>query len=198
MRFIEPVEIAADLVIWLALGSIIVNGLSVLFIKDDAHGNMNVKSAYLHLFGDMLTSIAVMAGGILIKYFQIYWIDPLFSIIIAVYLLHMSWDIFRDSLKIMMQFTPEHIDINNIAHEVEEIEGVKNLHHIHVWQINEQEVMFEAHVDLNEDINISGFERILEEAEQKLKKHKINHVTLQPEYSVDDNKERIISHRHNH
>jgi len=198
MRFFEPVEIAADLVIWLALGSIIVNGLSVLFIKDDAHGNMNVKSAYLHLFGDMLTSIAVMAGGILIKYFQIYWIDPLFSIIIAVYLLHMSWDIFRDSLKIMMQFTPEHIDINSIAHEVEEIKGVKNLHHIHVWQINEHEVMFEAHVDLNEDINISRFEQILKQAEQKLKKHKINHVTLQPEFSVNDSKDRIISHRHNH
>ena len=198
MRFIEPVEISADLVIWLALGSIVVNGLSVLFIKSDAHGNMNIKSAYLHLFGDMLTSIAVMIGGILIKYFHIYWIDPVFSIVIAVYLLHMSWDIFKDSLKIIMQFTPSGIDVNKIAHEVEELDGVKNLHHIHVWQINEHEIMFEAHVDLEEDISISSFEKILTTAEEKLRKHKINHVTLQPEFSVDDAKERIINHVHKH
>ncbi len=198
MRFIEPVEISADLVIWLALGSIIVNGLSVLFIKSDARGNMNIKSAYLHLFGDMLTSIAVMTGGVLIKYFHIYWIDPVFSIIIAVYLLHMSWDIFKDSLKIIMQFTPSGIDVNKIAHEVEELDGVKNLHHIHVWQINEHEIMFEAHVDLEEDISISSFEKILTTAEEKLRKHKINHVTLQPEFSVDDAKDRIINHGHKH
>jgi len=198
MRFLNPVEIYATLVIWLALGSIVVNGLSVLFIKDDAHGNMNIKSAYLHLFGDMLTSVAVMIGGILIKYFQIYWIDPVLSIVIAVYLLYMSWDIFKDSLKIMMQFTPAHIDLNVIAREAEEIKGVKNVHHIHVWQINEHEIMFEAHVDLNEDINISKFEEILALTENKLRKHKINHVTLQPEFSVDDNKDLVANHRHGH
>jgi cobalt-zinc-cadmium efflux system protein len=198
LRFFNPVEISASLVIWLALGSIVVNGLSVLFIKDDAHGNMNIKSAYLHLFGDMLTSVAVMAGGILIKYFHLYRIDPVFSIAIALYLLYMSWDIFKGSLKIMMQFTPSHIDLNVIAGEIEEIEGVKNLHHIHVWQINEHEIMFEAHVDLEEDINISRFEEILALSEEKLGRHKINHVTLQPEFSVDDSKDMISNHRHVH
>ena len=195
-RFIEPVEISGNLVIWLALGSIIVNALSVLFIKSDAKGNMNIKSAYLHLFGDMLTSVAVMIGGILIKYFHVYWIDPLFSIMIALYLLNMSWDIFKISLQIMMQFTPPNININAIAREVEEIEGVKNLHHIHVWQINEHEIMFEAHVDLKGNINISSFETILHSAEQVLRKNKINHITLQPEYSVDDKKDKIINHLH--
>ncbi len=197
-RFIVPVEVSGDLVIWLALGSIVVNALSVLFIKSDAKNNMNIKSAYLHLFGDMLTSVAVMFGGILIKYFHVYWIDPLFSILIAIYLLNMSWDIFKTSLQIMMQFTPPNIDINTIAHEVEEIEGVKNLHHIHVWQINENEIMLEAHVDLNENINIRSFEEILHKSEQILSKYKINHVTLQPEYSVDDSKAKIINHSHKH
>ncbi len=197
-RIIEPVEVSGDLVIWLALGSIVVNALSVLFIKSDAKDNMNIKSAYLHLFGDMLTSVAVMFGGILIKYFHVYWVDPLLSILIAVYLLNMSWDIFKTSLQIMMQFTPPNIDINAIAHEVEKIEGVKNLHHIHVWQINEHEIMLEAHVDLTENINISSFETILHKAEQVLSKNKINHITLQPEYSVDDKKDKISNHTHKH
>jgi len=191
-RFLNPVEISSDLVIWLALGSIFVNGLSVLFIKKDAEGNMNMKSAYLHLFGDMMTSIAVLIGGILMKYFQIFWIDPVFSILIAIYLLYLSWDIFKSSLKIMMQFTPDEIDVNEINTEVSKIRGVKNLHHIHIWQINEHDIMFEAHVDLQNDIAISEFEQVMEKVKEYLHdKYEIHHVTLQPEFSVDDNKELI-------
>ena len=192
LRFIEPVEISSDLVIWLAAGSIAVNALSVFFIKEDKRDNINIKSAYLHLFGDMMTSIAVMIGGILMKYFHIYWIDPLFSIMIAGYLIYMSWDIFKTSLKIIMQFTPDDIDIIKIAEEVQKIEGVKNIHHIHIWQIDEHNIMFEGHIDLNKDVQISQFEQILENVENYLRdKYKIHHVTIQPEYSVDDNKQLI-------
>ena len=191
-RFINPIEVSSDLVIWLALGSIFVNGLSVLFIKKDAQGNMNMKSAYLHLFGDMMTSIAVLLGGILMKYFHIFWIDPVFSILIAIYLLYLSWDIFKSSLKIMMQFTPEEINVNEINTAVSKLNGVKNLHHIHIWQINEHDIMFEAHIDLEKDVSISEFEKVMEKVKEYLHdKYAIHHVTLQPEFSVDDNKELI-------
>ena len=193
-RFLNPVEISGTLVIWLALGSIAVNGLSVLFIKKDAEGNMNMKSAYLHLFGDMMTSIAVLTGGILMKYYRIYWIDPLFSILIALYLIYLSWDIFKTSLKIMMQFTPDNINIENLAKNLSEIKGIKNIHHIHIWQINEHNIMFEAHIDLENDVKISEFEEILEKVKEYLhSEHNIHHVTLQPEFAVDDNKRLIMN-----
>jgi cobalt-zinc-cadmium efflux system protein len=191
-RLIYPQPVESDLVIWLSLGSIVVNALSVLFIKEDAKENMNMKSAYLHLFGDMMTSIAVMIGGLLMKYFHIYWIDPVLSILIAFYLLYMSWDIFKTSLKIMMQFTPEHIDLKEIANKISQINGVKNVHHIHIWQINEHDIMFEAHIDLMDDVKITGFENILTEISRYLEnKYDIQHVTLQPEYSIKDNKNLI-------
>ncbi len=191
-RILHPHPIKSDLVIWLALGSIAVNGLSVLFIKKDAKDNMNMKSAYLHLFGDMMTSIAVLIGGILMKYYHIYWIDPLFSILIAIYLIYMSWEIFRTSLKIMMQFTPENLDLNQIANDIEKINGVKNIHHIHTWQINEHDVMFEAHIDVNEDCKITDFEKIMENINAYLKEHYgIEHTTLQPEFSIKDDKKLI-------
>ncbi len=193
-RFLNPVEISGTLVIWLALGSIAVNGLSVLFIKKDAEGNMNMKSAYLHLFGDMMTSIAVLTGGILMKYYRIYWIDPLFSILIALYLIYLSWDIFKTSLKIMMQFTPDNINIENLAKNLSEIKGIKNIHHIHIWQINEHDIMFEAHIDLENDVKISEFEEILEKVKEYLhSKHHIHHVTLQPEFAMNDNKRLIMN-----
>jgi cobalt-zinc-cadmium efflux system protein len=190
-RLINPVTISSGWVIWLAIASIIVNGLSVLFIRKDSHNNMNMKSAYLHLFTDMLTSIAVLAGGLVMKYFHWYWADSVFSMAIAVYLLYMSWGIFRTSLRIIMQFTPEEIDIKKIAYDIENIHGVKNIHHVHVWQINDHDLMFEAHIDVSEDLKVSGFEKILEKIKDILLKHNIDHSTIQPEYTVDDNKQII-------
>ncbi len=191
-RILHPHPIKSDLVIWLALGSIAVNGLSVLFIKEDAKDNMNMKSAYLHLFGDMMTSIAVLIGGIVMKYYHIYWIDPLFSILIAIYLIYMSWDIFKTSLKIMMQFAPENLDLNQIAKDISQIDGVKNIHHIHTWQINEHDVMFEAHIDVNKDCKITDFENIMKKLNAYLKEHYgIEHTTLQPEFSIEDDKKLI-------
>ena len=191
-RFITPEKVNSDLVIWLALGSIVINALSVFFIKEDSKENMNIKSAYLHLLGDMMTSIAVLIGGIIMKYTDIYWIDPVFSVIIALYLIFMSWDIFKSSLKIMMQFTPEDIDIESLAREISKLEKVKNIHHIHIWQINEHDIMFEAHIDLKNDVKITEFEMILNKIKKLLHdKHDIHHVTLQPEFSVADDKQII-------
>ena len=190
-RLINPVAISASWVIYLAIAGILVNGISVLFIRNDSHENMNMRSAYLHLFADMLTSVAVLLGGLAIKYLNWNWIDGVFSIAIAIYLLYMSLGIFRSSLRIIMQFTPEGIDIKKIATEIEMIQGVKNIHHVHVWQINETNLMFEAHIDLSEDIKVSGFESILNEIESVLKKNGITHSTIQPEFSADDKKKII-------
>jgi len=190
-RLINPVNISSGWVIWLATASILVNGLSVIFIRKDSHDNMNMKSAYLHLLTDMMTSVAVLAGGLLMKYLHWYWADSVFSMVIAVYLLYMSWGIFRTSLRIIMQFTPEEVDIKKIAQDIENIDGVKNIHHVHVWQINDHDLMFEAHIDVSEDLKISGFEKILEKIKEVLLKHNIDHSTIQPEFTVNDNKQII-------
>jgi cobalt-zinc-cadmium efflux system protein len=190
-RLLDPVEVSTSWVIWLALAAIFVNGISVLFLRKDADENMNMKSAYLHLFADMLTSVAVLIGGLAIKYLGWAWTDSVFSIAIALYLLFISWGLFRSSLRIMMQFTPEEVDIMKITEEVTALEGVRNIHHVHVWQINEHEMMFEAHVDLDDDIRVSDFEEILERIKGLLKGHGIGHSTIQPEFSVDDRKQVI-------
>jgi len=190
-RLSETPEIDARWVIGLAIASIIVNGLSVLFIRNDARDSMNIKSAFLHLFGDMLTSVGVLIGGLAMEYLDWYWTDGFFSILIAGYLLYTSWNILKSSLKIIMQFTPENMEVKKIVKEVEELPQIKNLHHLHVWQINEHDVMFEAHADLNRDIAISEFETILEQIKTVLQRFDITHYTIQPEYETSDNKELI-------
>ncbi len=193
-RLINPQPVTADIVIWLAGLSIILNGLSVLLIKKGSKESINIKSAYLHLFTDMLTSIAVLAGGFAMKYLNWYWLDGILSIAIAAYLIYSSWEIFADTLKIMMQFTPKSVDLKKIALQIQSVEGIKNIHHIHVWQLDEHEIIFEAHVDLEKDIKISEFEIVLREIEIILNNHNISHLNIQPEFEVEDNKELINNH----
>ena len=190
-RFANPHVIHGNIVIYLAALSILLNGLSVLLIKKESKKSMNIRSAYLHLFTDMLTSIAILAGGFFIKYLGWNWIDGVLSLGIATYLIYSSWEIFTASLKIMMQFTPEDIDIKKIVSKINKIEGVKNIHHIHIWKLDELQIIFEAHIDVNNDIYVSQFEKILLLINNILIKAGIHHSNIQPEYNISDNKEII-------
>ncbi|HEY5470871.1 MAG TPA: cation diffusion facilitator family transporter [Bacteroidales bacterium] len=194
-RIIHPQPIAGSVVIWLAALGILFNGLSALLIKKDAEDSINMRSAYLHLFTDMMTSIAVLAGGFVIKFLDWYWIDGVLSIGIAIYLVYSSWGIFYEAIRIFMQFTPSHINIEEIAQKVTHLKGVKNMHHVHVWQLDDHEMMFEAHIDLDADYTISQFEDILERVAKILQQYNIHHFNIQPEFNRPDRKELINTGR---
>jgi len=192
-RFIFPQEIESNLVIILSIVAIIGNGISVWLLKADSSRNMNMKSAYLHLFTDMLASVAVLIGGLLMKYYQVFWIDSLLTLLIALYLIIMSWDLLKKSYRVLMLFTPNDIDVKTIVEHIHNIEGVSKFHHVHVWQLNEDEVHLEAHLQFAGDISLSEFDKILVEIEQSLKeKFNINHVTIQPEFNKVDPKDIIV------
>lgn len=186
-RFFNPQEIKSGLVIWLSILGIVVNGLSAFMLKNDADKNLNMKSAYLHLFTDMLASVAVLVGGLLMKYFQWFWVDSVMTLVIAIYLIIVGFDLLKTSTQMLMLFTPVHIDINKIISEVHKIEGVEKLHHIHVWHLNDDELHLEAHLDCSEDIKMSEFNRILHNIEHILfDKFQINHINIQPEYKREE------------
>lgn len=192
-RFFNPQVIASELVIWLSILGIVANGLSVLMLKKDADINLNMKSAYLHLFTDMLASVAVLVGGLLMKYFQWFWVDSILTLLIAIYLILVGFDLLKKSTQMLMLFTPVHIDINEIISEVHKIEGVEKLHHIHVWHLNDDELHLEAHLDCSEDIKMSEFNEILHKIEHVLwDKFQINHINIQPEYKKEEDSKDFI------
>ena len=173
--------------------AILGNGFSVLLLRRDADKNMNMKSAYLHLLTDMMASVAVLIGGLLMKFYQIFWIDSLLTLLIAVYLIYVGFDLLKDSLRVLMLFTPEDVKVKDIVNSVCEIPGIKNMHHVHIWQLNEEEVHLEAHIDFENDIKLSEFDRILEKIENLLyEKYHINHINIQPEYGKCDTKDLIV------
>jgi cobalt-zinc-cadmium efflux system protein len=192
-RFKEPQIIDSTIVIWLAVLGIAVNGFSVLLLKNDAAHNLNMKSAYLHLLTDMLTSVAVLIGGLLMKYYAIFWVDALLTLIISFYLIYVSWSILLESVKILMLFAPKHIHIDDVVAEVEKIESIRNIHHVHLWQLNEHDCHFEAHIEFKDDIKLSDFDKYCVKVEKLLQdKFHINHSNLQPEFKRDDPKEIIF------
>jgi cobalt-zinc-cadmium efflux system protein len=193
LRFFHPEIIKSGLVILISIISILANGFSVLLLKKDAEHNLNMKSAYIHLFSDMMASIAVLVGGVLIYFFKIYWIDSVLTLAIAIYLIYIGYDLLIDSTRILMLFTPSNIDIEKMIDEVHKISGVNKLHHIHVWYLNDHELHLEAHLDCSEDIKMSEFNILLEKIEAILfEKFHINHINIQPEFQKEDSKDFIV------
>ncbi|MFS4466210.1 cation diffusion facilitator family transporter [Maribacter sp. 2210JD10-5] len=192
-RFVLPQEIESNLVIWLSFLGIAANGFSVVLLKKDADSNMNMKSAYLHLLTDMMASVAVLVGGLLMKFYQQYWVDPALTLAIAIYLVYMGIDLLRESTRVLMLFTPNTIEVKKIVATINEITLIKNVHHVHIWQLNEDEVHLEAHIDFEKDIKLSEFDTILEEIEEEVfRKYGINHVNIQPEFGKCDSKQVIV------
>jgi cobalt-zinc-cadmium efflux system protein len=192
-KFFNPEPIEASLVVWLALLGVIFNGVSVLLLQKDAKHNLNMRSAYVHLFTDMLASVAVLIGGLLMYWYQWFWVDSVLTFAIAIYLIIVGLDLLKKSTQILMLFTPSNIDIKEIVREVHQIPGVGKLHHIHVWLLNEEELHLEAHLDCEKDIHMSEFNDLLHQIEGVLyKKFNINHVNIQPEFQKVDPKDIIV------
>lgn len=182
-RFMHPQAVNGSIVFWVALVGLTANLISVLLLKKRTKGDLNIKSSYLHMLGDTFSSVGVIAGGILIRFFKIYWIDPLITVLISVYILKQTFGVIKSAVNILMQGVPGNIDVARVARDITEIRGIENAHHIHIWSLDEENVNFEAHIDLKENVRVGETEGIKEEIGRLLlEEYGINHTTLQFEY----------------
>lgn len=187
-RIRQPESIKGLMMFLIGGIGLVVNFVAVLLLHTDSSRNMNVRAAYLHLLGDTLSSVAVIIGGILIYFLQVWWVDPLITILISLYILKETYRLLKESVNILMQSTPSNIDLELIKNEIEFLPEVMNIHHIHAWNLSENELHFEGHVDLTDDLRISNTDKIRHKIEKILsEKYHINHVTLQMEFGSCDN-----------
>ena len=160
LRFTNPSPVLGGIMMMVALIGLIANAVSVFLLKSGTKDNINIKSAYLHLLVDTLSSVAVVIGGILIFFYKIYWIDPLLTAIIGIYVIKEGYSIIKEAYNILMQSTPASINLIDIKSNLEGIKEVSNLHHVHVWQLDEKNIFFEGHIDLVENFTIKEIEII--------------------------------------
>ncbi|MBF0548920.1 MAG: cation transporter [Deltaproteobacteria bacterium] len=182
-RFTHPEPIAGGLMMVVAGIGLVANLICTRLLHQGSKESINIRSAYLHLLSDAISSLAVIIGGGAIYFFQIYWLDPLLTIVISLYVLKGSFGIVKEATWVLMMAAPKFISLGHIREEIEAIPGVKNIHHAHLWMLNEQSIHFETHVDV-EDMLISESCRLSAMIEEKLSCHRINHVTLQFECDV--------------
>lgn len=182
LKIINPQPIDGSLMIIVATIGLLANFLSVLLLKKDSHKSLNIKSAYIHLLSDTISSIGVVIGGILIYFYKIYFVDPILTFLIGIYIIRECLKIISETVEILMQATPKDIDINKIKEEIEALGEVKNIHHVHIWRLNDSDIHFEGHINLKENLTVNEIVPIYEKIGTILKEHNINHLTIQMEY----------------
>lgn len=194
LRIIEPEPVKGMMMLIVAAIGLIANIAAVFLLRVDSKKNINVKAAYLHLIGDTLTSFAVIVGGILIYFFDLFWIDPIITMLIGIYIIKQTWSILKQTVDILMQSTPSGLDLEMIKKDLEQFPEIANIHHVHIWNLDDQSVHFECHVDLSENSRISETESLHIRIEKMLKEnYHVSHITIQFEYQRCDDKKMIYN-----
>jgi len=180
-RFRTPPVVDAPILIGIGTVAFIINAATAWLVQKGSDHDLNLRSTFVHLMGDVLSTLGAVIAGILILFTKWNWLDPFVSVLIGVLILWNAWGILRQTIHILLESTPENIDMKNMVADLLTINGVRGVHDLHVWSINENLRVLSAHV-MTADIPISsgiviqrGVNEIL------LHKYNIQHATLQLE-----------------
>ena len=186
-RFVAPLEVQADILIGVGAAAVAVNLVTALLVRRGAEHDLNLKSAFLHLIGDVLSTVGAVIAGIVIRFTGLNWLDPLVSVLIGILILWNAWGILRESLEILMESTPADIDMDALRRDILAVEGVRGIHDLHVWSITSQLRYLSAHI-VTEDVTVSVGAKVQAAVDQMLAdRHEVRHATLQLECVECDN-----------
>ena len=182
-RIQQPAEVHAGTMIWVAAAGVIMNG-AIAFMLYRTDRDVNVRSALLHEIGDTLSTGAVIVGGWAILATGEWWIDPALSFGIAALILWSSFGIMRETLNILLEGTPRGVKLARVEAAIREIDGVNDVHDLHVWSIGSETSALSCHISIA-DIPPSVSERILRDVKERLHHDfRIDHTTIQFEHAV--------------
>ncbi|WP_412896657.1 cation diffusion facilitator family transporter [Bacillus sp. 1P02SD] len=188
-RFFDPPSVASGTMMIIAGIGLLANLLSAwsLISKGDVKNNVNLRSAYLHVLGDALGSVGAIIAGVLMLLFEWYIADPIISVVVALLILKSAWGVLTTSIHILMEGTPITIDQKDVKATLEEIDGVIDVHDLHIWTITSGMDSLTCHILIKDDHDSQD---ILQQAIDKIRdKFKIEHTTIQIEKSNIDHVE---------
>jgi cobalt-zinc-cadmium efflux system protein len=180
-RFMTPVEVRAGILIFVGAAALVVNLTTALLIRRGSQGDLNLRAAFVHLLGDVLTALGAVIAGVLIYFTGLNWLDPLLSVFIGLLILWTAWGILREAIDILLESSPRDVDMSDMLHEVMQVEGVLGMHDLHVWSISSGLRSMSAHI-VTDDIPISTGAAIQARISELLaRRYNIGHATLQLE-----------------
>ena len=180
-RFITPPEVDSTILIGVGALAFIINIVTAWMVKEGSENDINLRSAFLHLMGDVLSTLGAVIAGVIIAFTQWNWLDPLVSVLIGVFILYNAWGILRQTIRILLESTPENVDMDQMVNDLLQVDGVRGVHDLHVWSISENLRMLSAHI-ITDDLLVSTAMSIQESINEFLAhNYNIQHATLQME-----------------
>ena len=200
-RFIATPEVNAPILIGVGIVAFIINLVTALLVHKGSESDLNLRSTFLHLMGDVMSTLGAVIAGVIIYFTQWNWLDPLVSVLIGGFILWNAWSILRQSIHILLESTPENIDMKEMVEKLHTVDGVRSVHDLHVWSINENLRMLSAHVVTDEVSLREGI--LIQNGINELLTHEYNiqHATLQLECEgcqYDGLFCSIVEHNHTH
>lgn len=182
-RLIHPQTVNETTMIMVAGLGLLVNGAIMLGLKRDSAHDINIRGAFVHMLGDALGSIAIIAGSIGIRYTGWQHIDPILSILIAVLIIWTAWDITKESLNILLEGLPKGLKLKHVMNAMHEVDGVLGVHDVHIWSLGSSVHALSCHVLIG-DLPPSESESILRRLNATLEESfGIHHTTVQFEHA---------------
>jgi len=180
-RFISPPEVQSGILIGVGLLAVAVNLVTALLVHKGSESDLNLRSAFVHLMGDVLSTIGAVVAGVIIHFTKANWLDPLVSVLIGVLILYNAWGILRDALDILLEAKPRDIDSTKLVEDILQVQGVLGVHDLHIWSLTQSLRTMSAHI-LTDDLSISAGAEIQRQINEIVdRRYNIAHATLQLE-----------------
>jgi len=194
-RWRQPVEIKVGPMLAVGAIGLLVNLVSAALLHAHSRHDLNVRGAFLHMLADTASSVGVMAAGIVVATTGWRQADPLAATLICAIILVWCVSLLRESVHILLESAPRHVELEKVRADMRGLEGVEEVHDLHVWTITSRMIALTAHVRLKADLRVSETEELGRRLHHLLEeRHGINHATLQ--FEVTDGREPCCDHEH--
>ncbi len=181
LRFRHPEPLPGTTIAIIAAIGIVINTVSAFMFFRDRNSDINVKAAFLHVASDALVSLGLVAGGIIIYFTHLYWIDPLLSLVICVVIIASTWTLLKDSLRLSLDGVPENVDMQKVKEKVMAMKGVKDFYHLHIWAISTTENALTGHLLITGNLSAAEVSDLKKEVKHALEHLNIQHATIETE-----------------
>jgi len=181
VRIVQPEPVNDRIMLWVAVLALFLNSVVMLGLNSGQKEDINIRAAFIHMLGDALGAVAIILGAIAIRFTGWTYIDPILSIAIGVLIIYTAWDIVRESLNILLEGSPRGVELANVTTAMSGIEGVLDVHDLHIWSLGARTHALSSHV-LIDDMPPSASERILKRINSVLCGFGIHHTTIQFEH----------------
>ena len=180
-RFMSPPEVDSGVLIGVGLIAVVINLVTALLIHRGSEHDLSLRSAFVHLMGDVISTVGAVVAGVIIYFTGANWLDPFISVLIGFLILYNAWGILRDAVDILLEATPRDVNIKEMVKDIVAVEGVLGIHDIHVWSLTQSLRTMSAHI-LTDDLHISAGGNIQRRISEILRhRYNISHATLQLE-----------------